>query len=83
MSLLLAGSISLDSTFNIQPSMRSQIFAVASFIFSECVGIKITCRGIWTIFWCSLTQGTDITEAFETSHVFGVPASLLAKYKVR
>jgi hypothetical protein len=44
---------------------------------------KISFLASGQFFWCSLTQGTDITEAFETSHVFGVPASLLAKYKVR
>jgi len=33
--------------------------------------------------WITLTKGTDITEAFETSHVFGVSDKILAKYWVR
>ena len=33
--------------------------------------------------WIILTKGTDITEAFETHHVFGVPQKLLDKFWVK
>jgi len=33
--------------------------------------------------WILLTKGTDITESFETSHVFGVPQALLRKFWVK
>lgn len=33
--------------------------------------------------WLQQTKGTDITEAFETHHIRGVPPDLLEKYKVR
>lgn len=33
--------------------------------------------------WLRLTQGTDITEAFETHHITGRAEGLLAKYRVR
>jgi len=33
--------------------------------------------------WILLTKGTDITESFETSHVFGVPRALLKKFWVK
>ena len=33
--------------------------------------------------WILLTKGTDITEAFETSHAFGVSPKLLQKFFVK
>ena len=33
--------------------------------------------------WILLTKGTDITESFETSHVFGVPQTMLDKFWVK
>lgn len=34
--------------------------------------------------WIELTKGTDITEAFETHHIYREkPESLLGKYKIR
>ncbi|XP_075152428.1 cytochrome b5-related protein [Haematobia irritans] len=34
-------------------------------------------------FWLEQTKGTDITEAFETHHIKGVPESILKKYFIR
>ncbi len=32
--------------------------------------------------WLKLTQGTDITDAFEVHHLTKIPDSLLSKYEV-
>ncbi|XP_055372201.1 cytochrome b5-related protein-like [Condylostylus longicornis] len=34
-------------------------------------------------FWLKMTEGTDITEAFEAHHISSIPEQILAKYKVR
>ena len=49
--------------------------------------IKWLCHSILLVIggkdWILLTKGTDITESFETSHVFGIPKRMLDKFWVR